>query len=797
MLKNYIKIAFRSLISNRLFTLVNVLGLTVGMAAVLLIFIWVQNELSFDRYHEDSGRIYRLVSHVDVGEDIWKWASVPYPVADFMAEIPEIEETVMATLPYSSVILSVGDGAILQEKDFAYVEPKWFDFFEQEVLEGSMEAFGKDIQNILLTESGAEKYFGEKAAIGQQVFIDSTAYIVSAILKDNPSNSSFQFKIYAPFAAQFSERQSLADLQKDWGNFNYMALTKIIEKAESEVVATKITQIFDENKKNNNTQIELEALSDMRFNQTLQSSDKLSHQNKAAVYIFALIGLLILLTAALNYVNLSTALLGKRVREIGIKKIVGASAKHIFTQTMLETLLISLFAFGFGLMICRMCLPLLGTYVDLPLHLELNSLVIWALFLGLVLLNLLVAGIYPSILFSSFKPMRLLKGLKTAPKEGVSLRKALVVVQFTLASIVLMSTLVIRQQLLHIQTMDVGYSRDQIINIEPDLFSGDWEYNTKQFGLFEQELRKIPQFEQIAAMGASIVNATGSNGGDFIWEGKQEDLHPVVSVFSADEHLPSIFDLEMADGRWFSSEKELDKKGLIINEKAVNAFNIPAPVVGRKATFRGQEGEIIGIVEDFNFKSPKEAITPLLINYNGSWSGNIMTKVSSENTQIALQKAEQKFKELLPTLPFQYSFLDDAYAQLHENESKISTLFQLFASLLILISCLGLFGLATFNVERRTKEIGIRKVLGASATGIVQLLSKDFLKLVFIALIIASPIAWYLMNRWLQDYAYRIDLHWWMFVAAGILAIGVALLTVSSQSIHAALANPTESLRNE
>jgi len=795
MLRNYIKIAFRSLVSNKLFTTVNVLGLTIGMTATLLISIWVQNELSFDRYHQDSDRIYRLISHVDVGKEVWQWASVPFPTAGFMEDIPEIEETVMATLPYSAVIIGFENGEILEEKAFAYVEPKWFEFFEQKILEGSSKNFDKSIQNIMLTESGAKRYFGQQTALGKQVFIDSTAYTVCAILEDNPSNSSFQFNTYAPFQAQFSEKNSIENAQKDWGNFNHMAFAKIIEKADPEMIASKITQIFDENKENNNTQIELEALSAMRFNQSLMNNE-LKIQNKAAVYIFALIGFIILLTAALNYINLSTALIGKRVREIGIKKIIGASYKHIFSQTMLETLLISCLAFGMGLTICWISLPLLSTYIDLPLELTFDRPIIWLLFLGLVAINLIIAGIYPSTLFAGFKPVRLLKGLKSSTKEGFSLRKVLVVVQFTLASLVLMSTLVIQQQLHHVQTMEVGYSRDQIIDISPDLFSGNWEYNFKQFALFEEELKKVPEFEQVVGMDGSIVNITGSNGGNFNWEGKVEDFNAVVSTFSTNEDFQDIFDLEMKAGRWFSADFETDKNHIILNETAVKAFNIPEPVIGRKVKFR-KEGEIIGVVKDFHFKSAKEAINPLLINYNDGWAGNIMAKVSAGNTQIALTKAEQKFKEILPTVLFKYSFLDEGYQQLYENERKMSALFQIFAALLIFISCLGLFGLATFNVERRTKEIGIRKVLGASATRIVQLLSKDFLKLVFIALVIASPIAWYLMNRWLQNYAYRIDLQWWIFAVAGVLAIGVALLTVSSQSMKAAFSNPTESLRNE
>jgi len=796
MLRNYIKIAFRSLISNRLFTAVNVFGLAIGMASALLIFIWVQNELSFDRHHQDSEQIYRVLANLEVGDgEVWKWSTVPFPLKDLMLEeIPEIEESTLIKTSFESVIVELDNSDLFKVKNFAYVEPNWFDLFEYEVLEGSLSSFQNQVHTLALTEEMSEKYFGYRRAVGQQLIIDSTIYTVSAILANPPANSSFQFQVYAPFQAYLSGKKSLERLQKDWWNYQYMAFIKLKETANSEAIAEKITTIFDNNKEKNTTTTSLELLKDIRFNQSLQS-DNLTHQSKAAVYIFAFIGLILLLTAALNYINLSTALIGKRVQEIGVKKIVGASFSHIFIQIIAETLLISMIAFVIAIGVAYICLPLLGSYLEIPLQLAFNKAQIWLVLFGLIIINILLSGIYPATLFAGFKPARLLKGIKT-DREGISLRKILVITQFSITIVVLISTIVIHQQLQFIQNKDIGYDRSNVIEISPKLHQGNRANNFQRFALFEEELRKIPEFESIATTGNSIVNIRNANSGNFKWEGQNPDSEASVFVLSANEDLTTIFDLEMADGRWFLPERSEDVKNIIINEAAVRNFNIPKPVVGQKITFNG-EGQIIGVVKDFNFQSPREQIQPLLINHNEGQSSILMARLNSSNTQTALAKAEQKFKEIFPELPFEYAFLDHTYQELHENEAKTSTLFKVFALLLIFISCLGLFGLATFNVERRTKEIGIRKVLGASVTGIMQLLSKDFLKLVFIALIIASPIAWYIMKHWLQDYAYHTDLQWWIFAAAGILTIGVALLTISSQSWRAALTDPTKSLRSE
>ncbi|MEL6942519.1 MAG: ABC transporter permease, partial [Bacteroidota bacterium] len=459
--------------------------------------------------------------------------------------------------------------------------------------------------------------------------------------------------------------------------------------------------------------------------------------------------------------------------------------------------LITLIGSGLALCIVWFSLPILSSFVELPLEFAWTNGFFWLGLLGLFVTSILIAGIYPAMLYGGFKPIQLFQA-KKANVKGISLRKTLVISQFVAAIVTIICTLVIYQQLQLLQNTNLGYDKEHIIEFSPNLFIGNWQDNYKKFHLFEQELGSIPTFESVAAIqGQSMVDIRGKYGDDnYHWEGKDTTIKFDIAGFKADGRLLNIFNLEMAAGRWFSDELETDKNAIIFNETAIKTLKIDNPV-GKKIQAHGSAATIIGIIKDYHFTSPKEAIQPLRIMYTDGWSNTLVTKVHTQNLSQTLATAEQKFKAIYPDLPFQYSFLDDTYQKLHESETKLSFLFRVFAGILLFISCLGLFGLATFAVERRTKEIGIRKVLGASVSRIIQLLSKDFIQLIGIALLISAPIAWYLVQNWLENYATRVSLSWQYFVVVGMIVIGVALLTVSVQSVKAALTNPVESLRSE
>jgi len=800
MLKNYLKIAFRNLFHNKVFTTINTVGLAIGMAGTLLIFVWVQNELTFDNYHKDGDRLYRMITHLDAGNKILNWSSVPYMLTEIApTEIPEIETLATVGHIFTKPVFKTAQGALFTEKEFAYVDEEWLALFDYQIVKGSLKSFQNNIYSIALTETKAKQFFGDIPPIGQTLFMDSTTYTVDVILKDNPTNSVLQFNGFIPIKARFAKAKNRKN-DRSWGNFNYQSFIKCKEGVNPKVIEEKLLVILDkyrtDKEKNieNDASISLEAIQDIRFSEVVDR-DQYKHQNKSAVYLFALIGLMLLMSASFNYVNLSTALINKRVKEIGVKKIVGATFGHIFSQVITETVLLSALSLFFALGLAQFALPFLQEVTGLPLELAISSPQLWIILAIMLGLNILIAGIYPAILFAGFKPIKLIKG-KLLTQQGISLRKGLVVSQFVVAIAMLISTVITYQQLQFIQQKNVGYNRSYVLEISPQLFSGDFKVNLKKFSLFEKEIRQIPEFEAIARSSSSLVNIGSYTSGNFKWEGLGEE-EATVATLNANEDFLSVYDLEITEGRWFKSKLETDKKHVIINETAAKTFDLPQPLIGAQITYRGKPGQIIGIVKDFHFKSMHHSITPLLISHNNGWARTISAKVNGRTGLQALKKAEAKFATHFPNLPFTYNFLDDAFEKMHETEAKMTLLFQIFAFLLIIISCLGLFGLATFAVERRTKEIGIRKVLGANTRLIVQLLSKDFLKLVGIALFIAIPLAYYGMQEWLNDYAYRVEMQWWMFALTGVAIVAIAFLTVSIQSVKAALQNPAEVLKSE
>lgn len=796
MWSNYIKIALRSLSKNKLFTSINVLGLTIGMAATLLIYIWVQNEWTFDAYHPNSDRIHRIICHWNGAGEVININAIPIRLKEAADEkIPEIEEFYIVKPAFDQPLVKTSDGKVLVEKAMAYVNETWLEAFDYEVLEGAVASFNSDKYSMAVTRDQAQRYFGEENAIGQTVELYGRPFTVRLVLGENPANSSFQFKTLLPLAATWSD-QAAYEQDFNSGNYNYIAFFKGAEGLDATKIANKLGDLLDESEEGSQNSCSLIALKDMRFDQTI-FSDYFKHQDKSTVYIFAVIGLILLLTAGLNYVNLSTALISKRVKEIGVKKVIGAGFRHIFAQVMTETLLISLLAFSFAIALVQLLLPALGTFVKIPLLLDLTKPTIWVTLLGVIVLSVLIAGIYPALLSAGFKPLQLLQARKSAQK-GVTLRRVLVVTQFTAVIIVLISTMVIYQQLQFIQQKDVGYERAQVIKMRPNLFrSGDFRKNFDQFILYSKELEKLPDFKAVTTTDNAVSNINNRNSGSLNWDGKPEDQLVNVAQLRADASLLSVFDLEMAKGRWFDKELSTDQNNIILNEEAISRFNIQDPVIGRKASFQGREGTIIGVVKDFNFASLHEAIEPLVIWHNDNRGNTILAKLEGSNPQIALNKAQTKFEEMLPDVQFDYSFIDENFRQMHESETKMGSLFQLFAGLLGFISCLGLFGLTVFSAELRVKEIGVRKVLGASIANIISLLTMDFLKLVLFALLLAIPIAWYLSDAWLQNFAFRMAMPWWVFFLAGLIAIALACFTVSFQSLRAALANPVDSLRNE
>ena len=795
MLRNYFTISWRNLGRNKLYSLINLVGLAAGLASSVLILLWVQNELSYDTYHGKVDQTYRVTNTLKVSDEPWVWSNSPLVLGETaQREVPGIERITRFKRPWQALTFRVGN-ALRSEEKAAFVDSTWFAVFDYQFLLGDPNRALNDPNSIVLTETKARNWFGDPvAAVGKLVRMDSTDFVVRAVVRDNRPNSSFRYEVLLPIASSLRTANDRYN-DRDWNNFNYQLFLQLNPGVKPQKIGQQLTQLYRAYKKDSSVTASLISLQDIHFNATFQSDD-LPKGNRRTVITLGLVGLLILIIASINYVNLATAVASQRAKEVGIKKIIGADRGRLFAQFLSESTLLTLLALGLALGIIGFSLPLFNDFTENQFALDFRNGTLWLLLLGSVGLTILLSGVYPSLLLSSLQPVQVLKGGNVLGSRNAYFRQGLVVVQFTISVVLIISTLLIFRQLRYAQTQDPGYQRAHIFTFQlPPLSGGVRTVGAREF--IKQRLRGLSGIVGVTSANQPIIDMQSTHSGSLKWVGKPDDFTPAVSQFSVEPETRSVFGLKLTAGRWFRRDMKLDTANVILNETAVKALGLKSPVVGQWFEFQSRRGQIIGVAKDFHFRSFHQKIEPMVLFYAPNWQVHVFAKLSPGAAPRVLAEAETIWKERFPEKPFAYTFLDERFDRLYQTERKAGQLFNVFAGIAILISCLGLFGLATFSAERRTKEIGVRKVLGASVVSIVSLLSKDFLKLVMIAIVIASPIAWYTMNRWLQDFAYRVDIAWWVFALAGLLAIGIALLTVSFQSIKAALMNPVKSLRSE
>ncbi len=794
MLLNYFTIAWRNLWRNKIYSLLNLFGLAIGLAASVLILLWVQNELSFDSYHREAGRTYRVTNTIKVSDEPWVWANSPLMLGETaQREVPGIKRITRFKKPSQPPVFRIGNELRPEEKAL-FVDSSWFAAFDYQFLLGDPRRALLEPNSVVLTETKARNWFGDPAtAIGKVIGLDSINLIVRAVVRDNPANSSFRYDVLLPIAASLRTAGERSNDQS-WNNFNYQLFIQLHAGVKPEKIGPQLTRLYYAYKKGSSVTASLLPLRDIHFNTTFQTDD-LPKGNRRTVTTLGLVGLLILVIASINYVNLSTALASQRAKEIGIKKIIGADRVGLFGQFLSESSLLTLLALGLALGLIGLILPRFNDFTDNQFTLHFRNGTLWLLLLGSLGLTVLLAGVYPSLLLSSLEPVKALKGGNVLSTRNAGFRQGLVVVQFTISIVLIVSTLVIFRQLRYAQTQDPGYGRAHVFSFGLPFSGGAKTKGARD--LIKQRLREAGGVVGVTSTNLSIIDMVSTHSGSLKWAGKPDDFTPTVSQFSVEPETRSVFHLKLTAGRWFRRDIKLDTSNVILNETAVKALGLKAPVVGQWFEFQSRRGQIIGVAKDFHFRSFHQKIEPMVMFYNPDWQSQIFVKISPGAAPRVLLETDRIWKERFPETPFAYSFLDESFDRLYQTERKAGQLFNVFAGIAVLISCLGLFGLATFSAERRTKEIGIRKVLGASVSSIVALLSKDFLKLVLFAIVLASPIAWYVMNRWLQDFAYKVDIQWWVFALAGLLAVSIALLTVSFQSIKAALANPVKSLRSE
>lgn len=795
MLKNYLKTAWRTVWKNKQVSFINIAGLSIGMTAAVFILLWVQNEMRFDSYHPQADNIYRITNilHNDK-QDTWIWETSPMLLGEqAKQEIPAVENTAMLqpTLPVFNV-----NGHLFNEKDCAYVDKGWFSLFHYDFVKGSPENFFQNPFSILLTESAAKKYFGNQDAIGQIIRLDTVNYTVKAVIKDNPTNSSFQYQALIPMSAYLSDPKERKDAES-WSNFNFMTFLLLRKQTDVAAVAKQLSGILDKNSKGNNASVSLEPLKDIHFESDLQFS-MLHHGNKRTVYIFAILGFLLILIACINYVNLTTARASLRAKEISVRKIAGAKRRQLFFQFLTESLVISFISLLIAVLLIHLLLPFSNRLTGEHFLFQMASWNIWRILLGTLLFATLLNSIYPALLLSSFKPLNVFRGSSVLKVKDVSFRKALVVLQFTVSSLLIIGTIVIFSQLKFIQASNPGYNKSQIFSLRVPLnyFAHNRQEIPSLLKAFKHEL-----LQQTSIAGITLTNqpaeevrsSTTAAG----WEGKNKSFHPTIAQLSTDAAFPKIFDVQLKSGRWFYPDDPNDQHNVILNETAVREFHMFQPVIGQSFIFHGDTGQVIGIAKDFHYQSLHDKIGPLAIFGNPSWYQYIYIKTTPGKIPLALEEAGKVWKKYFSDAPFDYTFLDQAFDNLYKSDRLTSKLILIFSCLAIFISCLGLLGLTAFAAEQRTKEIGIRKILGASVKDIVSLLSKDFILLVLIAFIIASPVAWWAMNKWLQNFAYRISINAWTFVAAGIVLFIMAMLTTGYYAVRTGMRNPVKNLRTE
>ncbi|HXB09919.1 MAG TPA: ABC transporter permease [Puia sp.] len=796
MILRHLRTALRNSWKQRATNAINITGLAAGMTAAILIFLWVGNELTYDNYHPGADRIHRVTAYITTAK--WTWETAPFPlIAATRASVPEAEAVTAFQQSWGTTVRR-GDEFII-EKHGAYIDSAWFSVFHFDFIAGSPRNFFNQRYNLILTRSKAKQYFGDKDPIGQTLRVNDVDYKVAGVIKDIPTNSSFQYDFLMPIAALLADPGHKDDLS--WGNFNYQVYIRLRPGAQTATVGQTLTRLLRTNttsEEDKQSTLSLTPLKDIHFETDLTFSfSDIIHANHSTVTIFTILGIFLLVIACINYVNLTTARASLRAKEVGIRKIIGATKKSLFFQFITESLLISVLALAVTILLVNLALPAFRNLTDKSFAAPFTNPQTWQI-IGIALLAATALnGIYPALLLSGFKPLNVLKGAAVLKFKDVFLRKGLVVLQFTFSIILIIGTLIIQRQLHYIQNTNPGYNRSQVMSVVMNFL---WSRSQEEQNTIKNSIKQ-QLLAQTGVTGVTIANASpmsvgSSSSGGIDWDGRDTSFRPTVAHFSADEDYLKIMQLRMAQGQWFAPGSQ-NRHGFIVNETAVSTLHLHKPILGQRFIFQGDTGRVIGVVKDFHFQSLHDKIKPLLIYNHAQWRANFFIRTEPGQTTRVLAATRALVKRYDNSKPFDYSFLDDQFNQLYKADQKVSTLILVFSTIAILISCLGLFALAAFTARQRIKEIGIRKVLGATVPNIIALLSRDFVRLVGLSIGIATPIAAFVMQHWLEDFAYHIPLSAGFFIAGGILALLVAILTVSTQSVRAATSNPVKNLRTE
>jgi putative ABC transport system permease protein len=794
MFKRFIKTIVRNLWKNKGYSFLNIFGLAMGIACAGLIFLWVEDEVNYDKFNAKKDRLYFIRENQKYDTYIATFGSTPALLAPSMQqEIPGIANTCRIAGNYQQQMLSIGDHSMYT--DGAYVDASIFTMFSFPFIQGNASTAFKELYSMVVTESTAKKLFGdEQNLIGKTVRVDNKHdYVISGVIKDIPTNSSVRFEWVAPFKVWYDGNSWASN----WGSNCLSTYVELKQNVAPTSVDQQLKTFIQKREPRSNAVPFLFTMNDWHLRSEFDNGVQTGGGQIEYVRLFSFIAWIIILIACINFMNIATARSEKRAREVGVRKVLGAGKKSLIAQFISESLLIAAVAAALALIIMLTVMPYYNLLIEKSLSLGLANPSHWIALLLIILICGMVAGSYPSLYLSSFNPVFVLKGLKLKDNNAAFIRKALVVIQFSISIILIISTIVIYQQIQHVKNRNLGFNKNNLLMIETN------DELNRNFMTARQDLLNTGAVESLA-LSDYLPLYGGNNSGGYTWEGKTISSQVLVSNRGVSPGFMDVYGLKMLSGRDFiSTDSVASKKTNVIITQSFEKLIGKESAVGKTFHYQGDTSgsvyNIVGVVNDFLYGNMYGKPDPVMFYYphNTDMSKVFVRLKSNADVSDGLAKIEAVIKKDNPSYPFTYQFTDDIFNRMFQNETLISKLSRVFAALAIIISSLGLFGLAAYTAERRIKEIGIRKVLGASVSGITSLLSKDFLQLVAIACIVAFPLAWWAMHSWLQNYSYRVEISWWIFVVAGLSAIVIALIAVSFQTVKAAIVNPVKSLRSE
>ncbi|MDX5338038.1 MAG: ABC transporter permease [Cyclobacteriaceae bacterium] len=789
MLSNYLKIALRGFAKHKLTFFINTLGLSLGLWAAILIGLWIKSEFEVGKGLAESEQVYRVMEHQSYGSDIFTTTSTPGVLAEAMKEnLSEVEKA--ATYSWNEEHLFVNGEKRIKLNGF-FAGADYLHIMQYPFLHGNKELALTDKSHIVLTEEAAVKLFGTTDALGESIQLVSNEgeelYVVQGVLQSLGNKVSSKFEFILPYQVMFDKPYN--EWLKHWGNNGPSTIVKLQQGTDGEKFSKSIEDFIAQRNENSNVKLFAYPQSEIYLHGSWKDG-KLQEGRIKTVKLFAIIGFFILLIACINFMNLSTAKSQKRAKEVGVRKVSGADKASLVYQFLSESILITLFSGFLALLLVQVTLPVFNTLTGKEMNLPLGDGLFWVQFGGIIVFTGLVSGSYPAFYLSATKVVSVFKNHIQGSKQVVWARKGLVLFQFILATALIVSTVVVFQQINYALKQNIGYEKDQLVLVplEGELY--------EKYEIFKTQLENNPNIESVTRTTHNLLGRNSNTGG-VEWEGKDPDFNALFERILVDYDFMSTMGMKLIDGEDFSREKGADStQSVILNQKAFELITQNNPE-NRMVTINGETRQVSGVVENFHFQSFHQVMEPAFILLDPSFASNAFVRVKAGEMKETLASIQQVAEELNPVFPFTYQFVDENYARMYQDDVRLRDLAQYFSLLTILISCLGLLGLSAHVAEQKTKEIGIRKVLGASTFHILQVINREFILVVMVSILIGSTLAYWFMKDWLEGYAYRIDFEWWFIPLAGVLILGIALITVSLQSIRAVRSNPVQAIKTE